>query len=364
MSPAPIPSDCDLRDFPYMPVDIVRLFGSAFHARSTDAEWRAGVTLWLKAFHQVPAASMPDDDIELARLAELGRDVRTWRKLRAMALHGWIRADDGRLYHPVVAEKALEAWIEKLGQRKSSGAANAKRHGYAFDGDAVDAQIGTAVGMLSVLNPHSRALRRRTPSASRPAPDGRPSGLPTGSQEKGKGREDSEANASGGKPPDDDGPQWPTDPIERVWTEGLHLMRCMGVGEREARSNIGRWMSETGNRADDVLAAIRRARDMGTRDPIPLVGRTLNPVNGPRHGHRSRQPEPAKADRRVASMARVLGLGDEHELPAEHPGASGADTTPAQGGRRDGGGLRPIPGGGDQARDWRGSHAPPRRLSG
>lgn len=109
-----VPADCDLRDFQFMPVDIVRLFGSRFHAISSDAEWRAGVTLWLKSFHQVPAASLPDDDIELCRLAELGRDVKAWRKLRANALHGWVLCSDGRLYHPVVAEKASEAWRSKL----------------------------------------------------------------------------------------------------------------------------------------------------------------------------------------------------------------------------------------------------------
>lgn len=189
MSAPLLPPEVDLRDFPYMPLDIVRLFGSAFHARASDAEWRAGVTLWLKSFHQVPAASLPDDDIDLARLAELGRDVRSWRKLRAMALHGWVKGDDGRLYHPVVAEKALEAWIEKLGQRKSSGAANAKRWGAEFDACAVDAQIGTAVAKLTALNPHSRALRRRPPKTATGSPDGSADVVPSGSQEKGRERD-------------------------------------------------------------------------------------------------------------------------------------------------------------------------------
>ena len=32
------------------------------------------MTLWLKAQDQVPAGSLPGDDVELCRLAELGRD--------------------------------------------------------------------------------------------------------------------------------------------------------------------------------------------------------------------------------------------------------------------------------------------------
>jgi hypothetical protein len=114
----PVPADADLRDFPFMPIDINRLFASAFHARASDPEWRAGFTLWLKSFHQVPAGSLPDDDIEICRLAELGRDVKTWRKVKEMALHGWYRAADGRLYHDVVAEKTVEAWRRK-GEQKA-----------------------------------------------------------------------------------------------------------------------------------------------------------------------------------------------------------------------------------------------------
>jgi len=121
--------DCDLRDFQFMPMDISRLFGSRFHAVCNDAEWRAGVTLWLKSFHQVPAASLPDDDVELCRLAELGRDIRAWKKVRANALHGWEKCEDGRLYHKVVAEKAQEAWGKKQSYRDRSKKGNSKRWG-------------------------------------------------------------------------------------------------------------------------------------------------------------------------------------------------------------------------------------------
>lgn len=120
----PIPADADLRDFPYTPIFRARLFGSSFHARATDAEWRAGVTLWLKSWDQVPAGSLPDDDIDLCRLAELGRDLKTWRKIRAGAMHGWHKCDDGRLYHAVVAESVLDAY-DKRRKASSKGRAGA-----------------------------------------------------------------------------------------------------------------------------------------------------------------------------------------------------------------------------------------------
>lgn len=113
LKPPPVPADCDLRNFPFMPIDIARLLGSEFSARAKDTEWRAGVTLWLKAYHEIPAGMIPDDDVVLAHLAQFGRDVKSWKKVRAMALHGWIKHSDRRLYHPVVVEKVIEAWQRK-----------------------------------------------------------------------------------------------------------------------------------------------------------------------------------------------------------------------------------------------------------
>jgi hypothetical protein len=52
----------------------------------------------------------------------------------------------------------------------------------------------------------------------------------------------------------------------------------MGVPDRQAKGNIGRWLKASGDDASGVLAAIRRARDMGTRDPIALVSRILAPI--------------------------------------------------------------------------------------
>lgn len=117
---APVPSTADLRDFPYTPIFRARLFGSSFHARATDAEWRAGVTLWMKSWDQVPAGSLPDDDIDLCRLAELGRDMKAWKKIRSGALHGWFKCQGGRLYHKVVAEGVNEALDRKRQQREKT----------------------------------------------------------------------------------------------------------------------------------------------------------------------------------------------------------------------------------------------------
>ena len=173
--------DCDLRDFSFMPIEIDRLFNSEFHAFSEAEAWRAGVTLWLKSYHQVPAASIPDNDIALTRLAELGRDVKAWLEIKDAALRGWILCDDGRLYHPVVAEKALEAWIAKLEHRKRSAAGNAKKHNRTFDPAPFDALIEEAQGRLAALALSLKSLGKRGNGGAGPpeAPFGQPEDLPS-----------------------------------------------------------------------------------------------------------------------------------------------------------------------------------------
>jgi hypothetical protein len=112
--PAPLtPVDCDLRDFQYMELDVRRLRDSEFAAGVTGEAFRAGVLLWCAAWHQVPAASLPDNDTELANLAGYGRVVKEWRKVREQALTGFVKCSDGRLYHAVIAEKAVSAYAAK-----------------------------------------------------------------------------------------------------------------------------------------------------------------------------------------------------------------------------------------------------------
>lgn len=120
--------DCDLRDFSFMPLDVVRLRDSELSALSSGDEFRCAVLLWCASWHQIPAASLPDDDVILSQLAGFGRVVKEWRKVRVGSLRGWVKCADGRLYHPVVAEKARDAWTAKLKQRWVTECARVKKH--------------------------------------------------------------------------------------------------------------------------------------------------------------------------------------------------------------------------------------------
>lgn len=108
-----IDSDVDLRDFAYMPLDVVRFRDSDFTAITDGEAFKAGVLLWCASWHQVPSGSLPNDNRILANLAGFGRFIAEWEKVRAEALHGWIECSDGRIYHPTICEKALESWASK-----------------------------------------------------------------------------------------------------------------------------------------------------------------------------------------------------------------------------------------------------------
>jgi uncharacterized protein YdaU (DUF1376 family) len=114
----PIPSDVDLRDFRFMPLDVVQLQNSESWAMADGWAAKALVNLWTKAWHQVPAGSLPDND----NLHRTWANVPNWESVRDVALRGFIKCSDGRLYHRVICEKASKAWNERKRFRQAAKA--------------------------------------------------------------------------------------------------------------------------------------------------------------------------------------------------------------------------------------------------
>lgn len=127
--PAPlVPAEVDLRDFGFMPLDVRTLLTSSLwiKAKKDPRVAHAAVSLWCECWHQVPAASLPDDDEVLAELARC--DAKEWARIRERALLHFVLCSDGRLYHRHVAKKALESWDAKQAQRaRTKAATEAKR---------------------------------------------------------------------------------------------------------------------------------------------------------------------------------------------------------------------------------------------
>lgn len=139
--PAPlVPADVDLRDFAFMPLDVNRLLTSETWLLGSGDECKAAMALWCVSWHQVPAASLPTNDKMLAHLSAAGP---RWRKVKDHALRGWVLCNDGRLYHPVVAEKAIEAWGHKRKQSERGKAGAAKRWSGDSGGNGASSSAST-----------------------------------------------------------------------------------------------------------------------------------------------------------------------------------------------------------------------------
>jgi len=122
-----------------MPLDVVRFAQSDLVAFEAPEAIVAALLLWGAAWHGTPAASLTDDDRTLSNLAGYGRAVGEFLKVKEGALRGFVKCSDGRLYHPVVAEKAREAWTGKLKQRHRTFCATIRKHNERNPGDTIDA---------------------------------------------------------------------------------------------------------------------------------------------------------------------------------------------------------------------------------
>lgn len=122
-----VPAEVDLRGYEFMPYYGDRLRDSDLNSRATDAEYRAAHNLWWSAWKQVPAASLPNEDAVLCKLADLGRDLKTWAKVRERALYGFVLCADNRFYHRVLAVIACECWEGRKAMRdRTEKARNAR----------------------------------------------------------------------------------------------------------------------------------------------------------------------------------------------------------------------------------------------
>ena len=161
-----VPESCDLRDLPSIMLDR-SIATSNLGMLSTGDEFKAAILLYEAAYDQQPAGSLPRED---QALAFLSRAASKWSKVRSMALRGWIECSDGRLYHPVTAEKVLVVWISRLRQRLRSKAGGAKKNGREIsDGDILQDQITDALTCLERVAPGNREVikwRAQVPKGS------------------------------------------------------------------------------------------------------------------------------------------------------------------------------------------------------
>lgn len=155
-----VAQDVDLRGLPFMPLDVGRLRDSNLAIEASGDEFRAAVLLWCASWNQVPAGSLPDNDAVLASYAGYGRDVKGWKRVRQGAMRGFVACSDGRLYHPVVCEKAKEAWGERTEYRENKNNEKARKQKERDDRKRMFEDL-RAAGVMLAWNTSTAELRAR-----------------------------------------------------------------------------------------------------------------------------------------------------------------------------------------------------------
>lgn len=123
--PAPF-FEADLRGLEWMPLLGDRLFESDTWLMASDRERVVALRLWWASWKQNPAGSLPAADRALCQLAGCGDMMDAWLAVKAVAMRGWIKCSDGRLYHPIVCEQA-EITYERLQLATAKASGNTAR---------------------------------------------------------------------------------------------------------------------------------------------------------------------------------------------------------------------------------------------
>lgn len=261
-----------------MELDVRRLRDSEFAAASSGEAFRAGVLLWCAAWHQVPAASLPDNDTELANLAGFGRVVKEWKKVRAEALNGFVRCSDGRLYHAVIAEKAVAAFAAK------------ERHAFNRFLDRMrkenkgrEREGKPQFGIPSVEQWKSGAYHHGIPPEEQEISNHFPAenalkGNGEGTERERNGEGDSYSvpdgtGADGAKPAD----QLTKD---ELWSAGKSLLMGAGLPKAQCGSFVGRLVKDYGDGI--VVDAVRAAVVARPADPVEYLKATCMRAAGTR----------------------------------------------------------------------------------
>ena len=103
--------EVDVRDLDGFMLNVERLMASELVALSSHEVIAAALFLWCRAWKQLPAASLPDDDRVMAAFSRL--PYARFKKLKPEVLRGFTKHADERWYHRTLSAEALVAFARK-----------------------------------------------------------------------------------------------------------------------------------------------------------------------------------------------------------------------------------------------------------
>jgi hypothetical protein len=100
-------------------LDIERMHQSDTWAIADARQRPLLLMLWTVSWTQVPCGTLPDDDAVIA--VRIGLPVPEFKASKEVLMRGWWKANNGRLYHPVITEQVIGVM-----ERKAKAAARQK----------------------------------------------------------------------------------------------------------------------------------------------------------------------------------------------------------------------------------------------
>lgn len=290
--------DCDLRGYEYMPLFGSRLFGSRLYSKALRNP-RAGLAalkLWWISWQQCPAGSLPDDDDDLSMLADFGADVKGWLKVRDLALHGFVKCSDGRLYHPLICEEAKVAFERRRKERDRKAKMRAAKAEKSEDGtgnsnagpeDVPRDKPGTDLGSEAGRDADVRSERRGEDSTE-------------------ERKKESFATLTAAQAP----------PVEvsarsRLWGEGVaSVVFLTGKRQDQCRQLVGKWLKSLGDNCAVLNEIIADCRQEPPISPVDWISAAVN-----RHapGAVGAPIQPPLRQSRMQRIVADYGLAREHD---------------------------------------------------
>ena len=288
--PAPYPSETRSKGWRFE-LDLERIRQSDTWALASPEVRPWLFLLWATAWEQVPCGSLPNDDALIC--ARIGMTTKAFTKVRSVLLRGWWAADDGRLYHDVIASRVM-AMLEakrKESDRKAAYRAkmDAERAGSDTKSHAKDAvSHGTTTGQT----PDGTVCPTGCDAT------GTSTGTGTGT---GTGLREREAIAIAMDAVGVSSPAKPktTDPNEIIFGYGVPLLVNAGTSDKQARSFLGGLRKTHGDSA--LVNALRGCVQAKPLQPLEWLAKALPPpsAKSSEEVEAARRAEKAEAARKI-----------------------------------------------------------------
>ncbi len=270
------PPECDLRGYEYMPLFGGKLFGSTLYTDCTDAEFRTALKLWWSAWQQCPAGSLPASDGALALLADYGRDLKGWGKVRNMALRGFVLCSDGRLYHPMLCEAAVKAYELRLRSDRKRETDRKRLQAWRDKQDkTTSSDRGNVCGNADETGDETRFDTVNETRVETSNVGGRREGKIESKEDTGPTGPDAEAAS-------------PPNAATLLWREGIPILQALtGKSDGQCRGLLGKLRQGVDDDCPKLLMILQQARDMRPTDPVAWI--TAATQNRERQQYQRRQ---------------------------------------------------------------------------